>query len=45
MFKSNYFKILMKLNKVSFGKNLNLLEMLIKSINVMKNKRILTLGQ
>lgn len=24
MFKSNYFKIIMKLNKVSFGKNLNL---------------------
>lgn len=24
MFKSNYFKIFMKLNKVSFGKNLNL---------------------
>jgi len=24
MFKSNYFKIFMKLNKISFGKNLNL---------------------
>lgn len=24
MFKSNYFKLVMKLNKVNFGKNLNL---------------------
>lgn len=27
MFKSNYFKIFMKLNKVSFGRNLNLFGM------------------